>query len=213
MFGRAASSLKALIQRNPTLFNCVTGGTLCTVSDAGAQRIESPGHAGDKGQGFDYRRLFAAGVIGVFFGGFVYPYAYAKLDARWYGKNFGSIVTKSVVEIATVGIFVNTISMSSRGLLAGRSGGEVVQHVTSEMPKVTLNDVRFWLPYNLLAFSVIPPLVRPTTTVMMEASWQTYISLRSNDYEKRAAIAAESKGSTKPNARARQRQNSRTIPQ
>jgi hypothetical protein len=80
--------------------------------------------------------------------------------------------------------------MTCRGLLAGgRSRGEVLQHVAHEMPKVTMKDFGVWLPYNLLAFSVIPPLIRPTTTIFMEASWQTYISLRSNDYEKRAAAA------------------------
>ena len=80
--------------------------------------------------------------------------------------------------------------MTSRGLLAGREGKEVVKHVAQEMPKVMLNDVRVWLPYNLIAFSVIPAVIRPTTTAMMEVSWQTYISLRSNDYESRAAEAA-----------------------
>jgi hypothetical protein len=34
-----------------------------------------------------------------------------------------------------------------------------------------------WLPYIMLAFSVV---LRPTmTTSVMEASWQTYISIRS----------------------------------
>ena len=33
----------------------------------------------------DSRRLLSAGAIGVFFGGFVYPFAYAKLDALWKG--------------------------------------------------------------------------------------------------------------------------------
>ena len=56
-------------------------------------------------------------------------------------------------------------------------------HVWNEMFEVTVNDARVWLPYNLVAFSVIPSYLRPITTAMMESGWQTYISLKSNDYE------------------------------
>lgn len=187
MFGNTAgpllASAKRLIKQHPTLFNGITGGTLCAISDAGAQQIEGR-KASSKS--FNFRRFFAAGVLGIFFGGFVYPTAYHLLDARFHAKNLQTLFTKSVIEIATVGIFVNTISMTCRGILVGRDGKDVLKHVAHEMPRVTMNDVKVWLPYNLLAFSVIPAVVRPTTTIMMEASWQTYISLRSNDYERRA---------------------------
>jgi hypothetical protein len=40
----------------------------------------------------------------------------------------------------------------------------MADHVVRELPIVTRNDVVVWLPYNLMAFSVIPPVLRPTTT-------------------------------------------------
>lgn len=190
MFGISASpfvaAAKKLVQRNPVAFNCFTGGTLCAISDAGAQHIEG---RNDGGRPFNIRRFLVAGVLGVFFGGYVYPNAYAFLDMKFHANNFQSLLTKSIIEIATVGVFVNTVSMTCRGLLVGHDMKAVGNHVAREMPKVIVNDVKVWLPYNLLAFSVIPVMIRPTTTAMMEASWQTYISLRSNDYEKRAAEA------------------------
>ena len=88
-----------------------------------------------------------------------------------------------------MGIFVNTVSMACRGFLVGRESNHVIQHVRDEIPTVTLNDARVWLPYNMLAFSVIPAVIRPTTTLMMEAAWQTYISLVSNDYEHESAAS------------------------
>ena len=100
----------------------------------------------------------------------------------WKGTHFSAVLQKSVVEIATVGIFVNSVSMTSRGLLVGRDPKEVAGHVVEEMPIVTFNDARVWLPYNMIAFSVIPVAIRPTTTLLMEAGWQTYISLMSNNY-------------------------------
>lgn len=59
----------------------------------------------------------------------------------------------------------------------------MVQHITQQLPTVTKNDIFVWLPYNMMAFSIIPAALRPTTTAALEASWQIYISLRSHDYE------------------------------
>ena len=132
---------------------------------------------------FDSRRLLSAGAIGVFFGGFVYPFAYAKLDALWKGVTIVTTLKKSLLEIATVGIFVNSISISTRGLLVGRDTKDVAKHTIEEMPGVTVNDARVWLPYNIVCFSVIPIYIRPATTSLMEACWQTYISLCSHNYK------------------------------
>jgi hypothetical protein len=98
------------------------------------------------------------------------------------GKHFRQVLMKSVVEIFTVGIFVNSLSMFSRGLLVGRPAETVVSHLVQEMPRVTVNDIGVWLPYNLIVFSLIPLHIRPTATAGMEACRQTYISHRSNDY-------------------------------
>jgi len=178
---RLVSSLVGAIKQRPVVGNCTVGGTLCGGSDALAQQIE--GKKETFSLNLDQSRFLSAGLIGIFFGGFVYPYAYARLDAVWKGVHFSSVLKKSIVEIATVGVFVNSISMSTRGLLVGRNGDDVVQHVASEMPTVTFNDARVWLPYNLFAFSFVPVHIRPSTTSAMEAMWQTYISLRSHDYK------------------------------
>mmetsp|Transcript_3489 Transcript_3489/g.7571 ORF Transcript_3489/g.7571 Transcript_3489/m.7571 type:complete len:237 (+) Transcript_3489:275-985(+) len=165
--------------------SCATSRSLQTDNSVSATSPSEP-----KDVGFDYRRLLAAGAVGFFVGGFVYPRAYAKLDAIWHGSLFTTVLKKSIVEIATVGIFVNSLSMTSRGLLVGRDADGVAEHVVREMPEVTLNDARVWLPYNMVAFSVIPIALRPATTAMMESCWQAYISLRSNDYKDEAKVTA-----------------------
>jgi len=182
----------AFVKSRPVVVNSLTGGSLCAASDGLAQFVEEQrlmaSHENGDGErtATAYsrtRRVLSAGLIGAFFGGWVYPKAYARLDAFWRGTHFSAVLQKSVVEIATVGIFVNTVSMSCRGFLVGREPDQVIEHVGRDMPTVTLNDARVWLPYNMLAFSVIPAILRPTTTLMMEAAWQTYISLVSNDYD------------------------------
>lgn len=178
------SSVITAIRQRPTLFNGVTGGGLFAGSDAMAQELESKGLATthDSSESFNNRRFLSTIAIGIFIGGFIYPSAYKRLDKLWPGKDWLTIMKKSVVEIFSVGIFVNSISMISRGLMVGRDTKHVAQHALDELPEVTKNDFFVWFPYNLVAFSVIPFYVRPTTTALMEASWQTYISNRSHDY-------------------------------
>ena len=195
MNGFFASWLRA-IQKNPAAFNSLTGCGLCLSSDLVAQYLENDSNYRRSESTtnstssidtttitFRIRRAVSAGAIGAFFGGLVYPAAYARIDAMWKGTHVAAVVQKSVFEIATVGIFVNSVSMTSRGLLVGRTAGDVKTHLIEEMPTVTFNDAKVWLPYNFLAFMWIPAPIRPTTTLLMEAGWQTYISLMSNNYD------------------------------
>lgn len=177
MFSAAA----AFVQRNPVVFNAATSLALYGGADLLAQQIERKSK-------WDMKRLVVASLIGMIFGGFIYPSAYNLLDATWVGKDFGSILTKSVVDCATVGFLGNLVTMTCHGLSSGQEKMAVLQHVIHEMPSVTLHDAYLWLPYNTLAFSVIPPLIRPATTSLLAASWQTYVSMRSNDYEARASV-------------------------
>jgi hypothetical protein len=189
----AISACLTVVKNNPRLLGAVSGGTLCLASDAGAQQIErrsalvlDDSDADGEPLVVNLRRLAASGLIGAFFGSAVYPLAYARLDAMFRGNGFAAVLTKSVVEIFTVGLFVNSVSLSARGAFAGHSPEEIARHVRGEMPKVTVNDARVWLPYNFLAFTYVPIWARPTTTALMEASWQTYISLRAHAYARPA---------------------------
>ena len=198
LFGRHAvfRQIKSQIQKRPAISHGIVGFVLFGASDAFAQQIETSQALVKEGkkespaeplsnfsiENFDTIRFLSAGAIGTFFGGFVYPFAYKQLDRIWKGNDLLSIAKKSLLEIVTVGVFANSISMGARGILVGKNPYQVVSHVKDEMPEVTLNDFRVWFPYNMLAFGMIPVYIRPATTSLMECLWQTYISLRSNDY-------------------------------
>lgn len=188
------------LQRRPLLLNGLSGCLLFLSSDALAQRLERKGLVDTRSSGpggtdtdtwLDGRRFAVAGLMGMFISGAVYPRAYHLLDQRWPARSFSHVLTKSVVEITTVGLFVNACSIFARGMLVGRTSHEVVPHLLEEIPDVTCNDVALCLPYNLLAFSIIPASIRPTTTALVEAVWQTYISLRSNDYATQLGLPTE----------------------
>ena len=205
---RVFTAFVSRFKQNPCALNCTIGCVLCAGSDAIAQQIEQNPNslvlvliskdqedvdatAEEKYvsksdwthfKDFNYQRFISAGLIGALVSGFVYPYAYARLEVMLPGTTIRSVLTKSLVEIATVGLFVNSVSMGFRGLLTGQQGTDVASHIAREIPTVTLNDFRVWFPYNVMAFSLIPVHIRPATTSFMEAGWQTYISLCSHGY-------------------------------
>ena len=146
------------LQRRPVLVNGAQGSVLCAAGDATAQWLESA-------PSLDRPRCVRAAAIGTFFAAIVYPPVYRQLDVVWPGTGVRAVVSKSLSECALLGMFGNATSI----WLRGAEPREV-------MPGVLLNELRVWLPYNLLAFKFVPVHVRPTTTMALTFCWHTYIS-------------------------------------
>ncbi|CAJ1959547.1 unnamed protein product [Cylindrotheca closterium] len=186
--------------RQDPIINGVVGGVLFCASDVLAQRLE---HCEKKSiakhllatdrafyRTVDWKRSSSAGMLGACLSCGLYPAGYGVIDKMWKGKDLISSAQKSVVEIFTVGLVANSLSMLVRGLApTSRPGSnnyspaQVMMHIIEELPKVTKDDFKFWFPYNMAAFTFIPTPVRPLTTMLMDSIWQTYMSLRSNNFE------------------------------
>jgi hypothetical protein len=193
------------------IINGVLGGVLFCASDVLAQRLEQcepksvDKQKGDKERNrsiqhllatdrefyrtVDWKRSSSAGILGAFLSGGLYPAGSDAIDNIWKSKDFFSSAQKSVVETFTLGLVANSLSMLVRGL-APASGAtskhsprQVLMHIMKELPKVTIDDFKFWFPYNMAAFTFIPTPIRPLTTMLMDSVWQTYMSLHSNNYE------------------------------
>ncbi len=141
---------KTQIQRKPFLAHGIVGFVLFGASDAFAQQIEASVKQGDKMTNrigkkasnedtlaqpsfitfsmdhFDVIRFLSSGTVGAFFGGCVYPFAYKRLDLIWKGKDVISIAKKSLLEVFTVGVFANSVSMCARGVLTGKNPIDVI---------------------------------------------------------------------------------------
>ena len=68
--------------------------------------------------------------------------------------------------------------------------------LTLTLTQVLLHDCYVWLPYDLLAFRMIPTHIRPTTTALMTLGWNTYLSAVA--VRARAATPAVSEPVTAP---------------
>jgi hypothetical protein len=101
---------------------------------------------------------------------------YGALDKLWPGTTFRAVATKSVAELVPMGIGANALSIGWRAAVGGSSPSEVSARLQRLMPGVLLNEVRVWLPYNLLAFRFIPINIRPTSTAVVMLGWNVYLS-------------------------------------
>ena len=176
---------------SPVFQNASGAAVLFLAADGVAQCMEARAGSGNDARAtssssspqWDPWRCTGAGLLGMVLGGGVYPAAYAQLDRLLPGRSWRTLVLKSVVEILTVGVAVNTASLLGRASWQGTHTWEAVRaHVQAEIPYVTLMDAQVWFPYNLLAFGAVPIQIRPLTTAFVEAGWQTWISLRAHDF-------------------------------
>lgn len=105
----------------------------------------------------DAWRCVGATLLGIALGGAVYPAAYAQLDRWMPGRSWRTILIKSALEIASVGVAVNSASLVGRASWQGtHSWQAVATHLVHEIPHVTFMDAHVWFPYNVVAFGVIP---------------------------------------------------------
>ena len=183
MVSKLAATYSALLKRRPMATNGMQGAVLCGAGDLLAQQLEGQHEA-------DSWRCASAAAVGVGFGAFAYPIAYRVLDSRWPGSSMRAVVTKALAEVATLGTVGNAGSIGARGFLEGRGSSAVSTQLWHEMPAVLLNELRVWLPYNVVAFALIPAHLRPGATMLVEACWVTYISLVAHRPHERSGLGA-----------------------
>lgn len=71
----------------------------------------------------------------------------------------------------------NTLFLALTPLIEGASFDEVGSLVNENFFSVMQTELSAFLPYNLVAFSLIPPLLRPFSTGLASMLFGVYISL------------------------------------
>ena len=152
-----------LLREWPYTLNTLQGAALGAVGDLVAQRLE-------RGSGLtvDWRQFASATAISGLQSGIFVPFFYGKLDVLFPGTGASAVVCKTASDIVVQGVGTNATALAARGASA--------EEVLKAMPEVLRDDCIVWLPYNLLAFRLIPLHIRPTTTAVMTLFWNTYLS-------------------------------------
>ena len=185
------SAYSDLLKRRPFATNAAQGAFLCAGGDAAAQAIErwpGDGSASTSTTGFEGRRCASAAIVGTAFSALIYPTVYRLLDARWPAATLRAVISKSLAEVATLGTFGNAGSIGCRVLLEGDGCATACDQISREMFFVLKNELRIWLPWNVLMFAFVPSHLRPGSTMFVEAGWTTYLSVVAHRQTEPAAV-------------------------
>jgi hypothetical protein len=174
MLPRLQRAYSRALREQPRIINGLQGGALGGAGDLVAQQFEGA-------MPFDSSRATRATVIGATWSAFLVPAVYRRLDRAWPGTGMHAVGWKTVSDIVIMGGFGNAASLALRG--------NTIPEVQAAMPGVLLNELRVWLPYNLLAFRIVPSHIRPTTTALLTFGWTTYISYTAAWHRKQGANA------------------------
>ena len=115
--------------------------------------------------------------LGLVVGGVGTSHWLAFLEARLPGHGSAAVVVAKAVLDATLWAPVaNTAYLAATPLLEGRGAGECAAEVRENFVPVMRTELATFLPYNLLSFALVPPLLRPFTTGFVSMCFSVYLS-------------------------------------
>ena len=187
----------------PTLrFNMLSGTIIFAVGDYGAQWLEYWTMRKDRGgqaSSFDPTadRFLIAVILGAIWAGVGNPLVYATVESLLPGAgSVRRVLTKMLVTCSVLSTAGNYFTMMFRRvgqqLLLKRQQknktlhtgfGSILQSCRTscnrDFPEVLRDDLKVWPAYDVLCYSIIPPMVRPITTALMATLWSMYMSIAS----------------------------------
>lgn len=170
--GEATSLVNAYneaLRTNYDLTTAVQAFVLVGMGDAIAQKIEKVE--------FDPVRTLRMGSLGLVIGGIGTSHWLKFLESQLPGHATAArVVEKSLIDACFWAPIANGAYLGLTPLVEGaglQRSGEVVQERFAEVMKT---ELKTFTPYNLVAFSLIPPLLRPFTTGFVSMCFGVYIS-------------------------------------
>lgn len=135
------------------------------------------------------QRVLSAAGLGLVYGGALLPSVYQLAEGLFPGVSLRTVMAKTLLACSLLSTFGNWFSLMWRRCAQPSPAppgvesfaqrlSRVSSSVAEDMPSVFKADMRVWPAYDTLSFSVIPPLVRPLTTVIVSTMWHTFIAYR-----------------------------------
>lgn len=141
---------------------------------------------------FDWLRTLRMALLGLLIGGVGTSHWLAFLEAQLPGHGSAAVVVeKALLDACVWAPVANTAYLVLTPVLEGQGLAEVQALLSNQFAPVMRTELMTFFPYNLVSFSVIPPLFRPFTTGFVSMCFALYISIAAHSgAPKAAAIAA-----------------------
>uniref|UniRef100_A0A7S2FW45 Peroxisomal membrane protein MPV17 n=1 Tax=Haptolina brevifila TaxID=156173 RepID=A0A7S2FW45_9EUKA len=146
---------------------------LVAMGDTMAQTIEA--RAG--GIPYDAKRTLRMGMLGLLIGGLGTARWLQLLEHSVPGNGTPQLVAeKALLDACVWAPMANTAYLILTPLSEGKSPASVRQQLRDKFVPVMQTELATFLPYNLVSFSLVPPLIRPFTTGFISMCFAVYIS-------------------------------------
>jgi len=147
--------------------------SLVAAGDALAQAIEMR----TGGVAYDPARTLRMGLLGLLIGGFGTARWLQVLERAVPGNGSPQpVIAKALLDACIWAPLANTAYLVLTPLTEGESPATVKRQLSEQFIPVMKTELASFLPYNLVSFSLVPPLVRPFTTGFISMCFAVYIS-------------------------------------
>jgi protein Mpv17 len=165
---------------------------LVGTGDILAQAIETDGFSRKGGaEAYDAARTARMAMLGLIIAGFGTATWLRFLESQLPGHaTWQRVVEKSTIDACIWAPIANTLYLVLVPLLEGKSPDEVGELLKEKIVPVMKTELCTFFPYNLISFSLIPPLVRPFTTGFVSMCFAVYMSWITHQQEGSEAAAA-----------------------
>jgi hypothetical protein len=137
-----------------------------------------PTQVEEDAQRYDLVRTLRMGLLGTLIGGVGTSNWLRFLEGQIPGHaSFATVVEKATIDACVWAPVANGGYLVGAPLLEGKSVSEVKGLVEAEFTNVMKTELLTFFPYNLVSFSLIPPLLRPFSTGFISMCFSLYISI------------------------------------
>uniref|UniRef100_A0A7S2F8E5 Peroxisomal membrane protein MPV17 n=1 Tax=Florenciella parvula TaxID=236787 RepID=A0A7S2F8E5_9STRA len=162
---------------------------------------------------FDPKRTLRMGFLGLVIGGLGTSHWLQYLEQQLPGHDhWQTIVQKAMLDGCIWAPIANTAYLIFTPLLEGEDLDFVKEKLANRFVPVMIAELSTFLPYNLVSFSMIPPLIRPFSTGFLSMCFAIYLSMVSHEAEDAVDAAVESAAMPSPQPRPSPQPTPRPVP-
>lgn len=159
MLRSALSSARSLTCRHPVLTNTVLYGSLYTLAEVSRQRL-SGRSSRNPATALDLASVKRYAIMGTLVIPPIFTRWYRWLDTRFPATSGPVLVKKLVLDQFLLTPVVIVIFFVGMAWLEGQQGDQRLAELRQKGVNTFLIDCCFWLPVQLLNFSLVPPQLR-----------------------------------------------------
>jgi len=149
----------------------VQAATLASCADVATQTLERVP--------VDYAHVAAMATVAATMSGAVNAMWLRQLEERWPGREFTEVATKTGIHAVILASIINSAYLAGVPHIAALYGGGASVSGGWDLDAfktLTVLELGMFVPYNALAFTFVPPSVRPLTHAAVSATFNVCVS-------------------------------------